>query len=92
MQVAFDLEMALKEGKADAAVWGKTALNPKVREALALAIDKKAIRATGHGFLAANESIYNQESYGWRKSRAEQPAYDPARAKQLLAELAIRMA
>jgi ABC-type transport system substrate-binding protein len=88
MQVAFDLEMALKEGKADAAVWGNDpTLNPKVREALALAIDKKAIRATGHGFLAANESIYNQESYGWRKSRAEQPApYDPARAKQLLAE------
>ena len=39
------------------------------------------------GFLAANKSIYNQESYGWRKGRAEQPApYDPARAKQLLAE------
>ena len=88
MQVAFDLEMALKEGKADPAVWGNDpTLNPKVREALALAIDKKAIRATGHGFLAANESIYNQESYGWRKARAEQAApFDPARAKQLLAE------
>src|SRR5262249_35185863 len=36
MQVAFDLEMALKEGKADRAKWGNDpTLNPKVREALA---------------------------------------------------------
>ena len=88
MQVAFDLEMALKEGKADPAKWGNDpTLNPKVREALALAIDKQAILKTGYGFLQANESIYNYGSFGWRKERAEKPAaYDPARAKQLLAE------
>ena len=79
MQVAFDLEMALKEGKADPAKWGNDpTLNPKVREALALAIDKQAILKTGYGFLIPNESIYNYRSYGWRKERAEQPApYDP---------------
>jgi ABC-type transport system substrate-binding protein len=88
MQVAFDLEMALKEGKADPAKWGNDpTLNPKVREALALAIDKQAILKTGYGFLIPNESIYNYSSYGWRKERAEQPApYDPDRAKKLLAE------
>ena len=88
MQVAFDLEMALKEGKADPAKWGNDpTLNPKVREALGLAIDKQAILKTGYGFLIPNESIYNYASYGWRKERAEQPApYDPAQAKKLLAE------
>jgi ABC-type transport system substrate-binding protein len=88
MQVAFDLEMALKEGKADPAKWGNDpTLHPKVREALALAIDKQAILKTGYGFLQANESIYNYGSFGWRKERAEKPApYDPVRAKQLLAE------
>jgi peptide/nickel transport system substrate-binding protein len=88
MQVAFDLEMALKEGKADPAVWGNDpTLNPKVREALALAIDKEAILKSGFGFLLHNNSIYSMGSYGWRKERAEQRLpYDPERAKQLLAE------
>jgi peptide/nickel transport system substrate-binding protein len=88
MQVAFDLEMALKEGKADPQVWGNDpTLNPKVREALALAIDKEAILKSGYGFLLPNESIYNLESFGWRKERAEKRApYDPKRAKELLAE------
>ena len=88
MQVAFDLEMALKEGKADPAVWGNDpTLNPKVREALALAIDKEAILKSGFGFLLHNNSIYSMGSYGWRKERAEQRLpYDPERAKKLLAE------
>ena len=88
MQVAFDLEMALKEGKADPNVWGNDpTLNPKVREALALAIDKQAILHSGYGFLLPNESIYSLGSYGWRTERAEQRApYDPKRAKELLAE------
>jgi peptide/nickel transport system substrate-binding protein len=88
MQVAFDLEMALKEGKADPAKWGNDpTLNPKVREALALAIDKQAILNTGYGFLLPNESIYSLGSFGWRAGRAEQRApYDPERAKKLLAE------
>ena len=88
MQIAFDLEMALKEGKADAGVWGNDpTLNAKVREALALAIDRQAILNSGYGFLLPNESIYNLGSYGWRKERAEQrPSYDPKRAKELLAE------
>lgn len=88
MQIAFDLEMALKEGKADPKVWGNDpTLNPKVREALALAIDKQAILNSGYGFLLPNESIYNLDSFGWRKARADQrAAYDPKRAKELLAE------
>lgn len=88
MQVAFDLEMALREGKADPAKWGNDpTLKPKVRQALALAIDRDAIRASGHGFLLRNESIYSMGSFGWRQGRAQTPApYDPARAKQLLAE------
>jgi peptide/nickel transport system substrate-binding protein len=88
MQVAFDLEMALKEGKADPAKWGNDpTLNPKVREALALAIDKQAILKTGYGFLQASESIYNYGAFGWRKEQADKPAlYNPARARQLLAE------
>jgi peptide/nickel transport system substrate-binding protein len=88
MQIAFDLEMALKEGKADPSVWGNDpTLNPKVREALALAIDKQAILNSGYGFLLPNESIYSLGSYGWRKEQAEQrPPYDPRRAKELLAE------
>jgi peptide/nickel transport system substrate-binding protein len=88
MQVAFDLEMALKEGKADPKVWGNDpTLNPKVREALALAIDKQAILNSGYGFLLPNESIYNLESFGWRKARADQrAAYDQKRAKELLAK------
>jgi peptide/nickel transport system substrate-binding protein len=88
MQVAFDLEMALKEGKADPAVWGNDpTLNPKVREALALAIDREAILQSGFGFLLHNHSIYSLGSFGWRKERAEQRLpYDPERAKKLLAE------
>jgi peptide/nickel transport system substrate-binding protein len=88
MQVAFDLEMALKEGKADPAKWGNDpTLNPKVREALALAIDKLAILNSGYGFLLANESIYSLGSFGWRKEQADKmPPYDPERAKKLLAE------
>ena len=88
MQIAFDLEMALKEGKADPSLWGNDpTLNPKVREALALAIDRQAILNSGYGFLLPNESIYSLGSYGWRKERAEQrPPYDPKRAKELLAE------
>jgi peptide/nickel transport system substrate-binding protein len=88
MQIAFDLEMALKEGKADPAQWGNDpTLNPKVREALALAIDTQAILNSGYGFLLPNESIYSLGSFGWRKERAEQRAvYDPERARKLLAE------
>jgi peptide/nickel transport system substrate-binding protein len=88
MQVAFDLEMALKEGKADPAKWGNDpTLNPKVREALALAIDKQAILDTGYGFLQPNESVYSLGSFGWQGERAERRApYDPERAKKLLAE------
>lgn len=88
MQVAFDLEMALKEGKADPAKWGNDpTLKPTVRQALGLAIDKEAILKTGYGFLLANESIYSYGSFGWRQERAELKAqYDPARARQLLAE------
>ncbi len=88
MQVAFDLEMALKEGKADPAKWGNDpTLKPKVREALMLAIDRDAIRATGHGFLLRSESIYSMGSFGWRREQAEKPQpYDPEKAKKLLAE------
>jgi peptide/nickel transport system substrate-binding protein len=88
MQLAFDLEMALKEGKADPKVWGHDpTLNSKVREALALAIDKQAILNSGYGFLLPNESIYSLGSFGWQKERAEQrPPYDPERARKLLVE------
>ena len=93
MQVAFDLEFALKEldadgnPKADPAEWGNDpTLNVRVREALALAVDKQSILDTGFGFLLPNQSICNKGSFGWRESQDFVSPYDPERAKQILEE------
>ena len=93
MQVAFDLEFALKElkddgtPKADPAEWGNDpTLNVRVREALALAIDKQSILDTGFGFLLPNQSICNKGSFGWRESQDFVSEFNPEQAKQILAE------
>jgi peptide/nickel transport system substrate-binding protein len=93
MQVAFGLQHAIVElgddgtPKADPAKWGNDpTLNGKVREALALAIDKQAIHDTGFGFLLANQSICSKGSFGWRESQDFVSEYNPEKAKQLLAE------
>jgi peptide/nickel transport system substrate-binding protein len=93
MQVAFDLEFALKElkddgsPKADPATWGDDpTLNLRVREALAMAVDKKSIQDTGFGFLLPNQSICSKGSFGWRESQDFVSEYNPERAKQILEE------
>ncbi len=93
MQVAFDLEFALKEMKddgtfkADPAAWGDDpTVNVKVREALELAIDKQAILDTGFGFLLPNQSICSKGSFGWRESQDFLSEYNPEKAQQILNE------
>ena len=93
MQVAFDLEFALKElkedgtPKADPETWGDDpTLNRNVREALAMAVDKQSILDTGFGFLLPNQSICSKGSFGWRESQDFVSEFNPDRAKQILEE------
>ena len=93
MQVAFDLEFALKElkedgtPKADPAEWGDDpTLKVRVREALAMAVDKQSILDTGFGFLLPNQSICSKGSFGWRESQDFVSEYNPEMAKQILEE------
>jgi len=93
MQVAFDLQHAIVElgedgnPKADPGKYGNDpTLNAKVREALALAIDKQSILDTGFGFLLANESICSKGSFGWRESQDFVSEFNPEKARQLLAD------
>ena len=93
MQVAFDLEFALKElkddgtPKADPAEWGDDpTLNVRVREALAMAVDKQSILDTGFGFLLPNQSICSKGSFGWRESQDFVSEYNPEMAMQMLEE------
>ncbi len=93
MQVAFDLEFALKETKddgttkADPADWGDDpTLNVRVREALAMSVDKQSILNTGFGFLLPNQSICNKGAFGWRESQDFVSEFNPEMAKQILEE------
>ena len=93
MQVAFDLEFALKEKKddgtfkADPDEWADDpTVNVRVREALELAIDKQAILDTGFGFLLPNHSICSKGSFGWRESQDFITEYNPEKARQILDE------
>jgi peptide/nickel transport system substrate-binding protein len=89
MQITFDAEFIVKEKSPGwEALQNDPTLNPKVRQALELAIDKRAIVQNFHyGFTSLNQSIYNMGSFGWRKEQGENISpYDPHRAKQLLAE------
>jgi peptide/nickel transport system substrate-binding protein len=89
MQITFDAEFIIKEKLPGWEVLqDDPTLNPKVREALELAIDKRAIVENFHyGFTSLNQSIYSMGSFGWCKEQAEKLSpYDPTRAKALLAE------
>ncbi|GAA1777176.1 ABC transporter substrate-binding protein [Leucobacter iarius] len=61
--------------------------NPKVRQALALAFDRKALADQAYGG-AASPSAYLPPSLAWAPKVDQVPNYqpDPAKAKQLLAE------
>jgi peptide/nickel transport system substrate-binding protein len=89
MQITFDAEFIIKEQLAGwEALQKDPTLHPKVREALELAIDKRAIVHNFHyGFTALNHSLYSLKSFGWRREQAEKMTpYDPKRAKELLRE------
>ncbi len=89
MQITFDAEFVVKEQLAGwEALQQEPTLNPKVREALELAIDKRAIVDNFHyGFTALNQSLYSLGSFGWRREQGEKNSpYDPKRAKELLRE------
>jgi peptide/nickel transport system substrate-binding protein len=89
MQITFDAEFIIQEKLTGwEALQDDPTLKPKVREALELAIDKRAIVENFHyGFTSLNQSIYSMGSFGWRKEQAEKLSpYDPKRAKALLAE------
>jgi peptide/nickel transport system substrate-binding protein len=89
MQITFDAEFIIKEKSPGwEGLQNDPTLHPKVREALELAIDKRAIVENFHyGFTSLNQSIYSQGSFGWRKEQGEKISpYDPKRAKALLAE------
>ena len=60
--------------------------NKKVREALEYAIDKqKLVGAVGYGFLQTTSQLCTPQTTGYNPDVKGRP-YDPARAKQLLAE------
>jgi peptide/nickel transport system substrate-binding protein len=89
MQITFDAEFIIKEKSPGwEALQNDPTLNPKVREALELAIDKRAIVENFHyGFTSLNQSIYSLGSFGWRQEQGEKLSpFDPKRAKALLAE------
>jgi len=61
--------------------------NPKVRQAISLAIDTKAIvDATYYGYAAVADSFLAPDVWGYYGIESEYSKYDPERAKQLLAE------
>ena len=89
MQITFDAEFIIKEKSPGwEALQDDPTRHPKVREALELAIDKRAIVENFHyGFTSLNQPIYSMGSFGWRKEQAEKLSpYDPQRAKAVLAE------
>jgi ABC-type transport system substrate-binding protein len=80
--------MAAQEGTATEADLKSPLMDIRVREALELAIDRKAISEVAHaGFTTPTGSIYFYKAIGWRPEVGERISpYDPARAKQLLNE------
>ena len=72
----------LTNNKDHSAPWAK----PKVREALATAIDQNAIRKQILGGLADPMTGVSPLNAGYSKDTLKQRPYDPARAKRLLAQ------
>jgi peptide/nickel transport system substrate-binding protein len=88
MALTFVLPMVVQEGTATEEERRDPTLDPRVREALELAIDKRAIAEKAHfGLTTPTNSLYSPGSFGWRADigNAISP-YDPERAKQLLRE------
>lgn len=89
MQIVFDAVFIVKEQLTGwEELQNDPTLNPQVRQALELAIDKRAIVDNFHyGFTALNQSIYSLGSFGWRREQGERVSpYDPQRARALLRE------
>jgi ABC-type transport system substrate-binding protein len=72
-QIMFDAVFVVQEKLAGwEALQNDPTLHPKVREALELAIDKRAIIHNFHyGFTLPNQSIYSLGSFGWRREQGE---------------------
>ncbi len=61
--------------------------DPKVRQALSYAFDREAIlKGYGAGFGTATNQVFPTSSAGYDKALESQYPYDPAKAKELLAE------
>ncbi|MBI3328399.1 MAG: ABC transporter substrate-binding protein [Nitrospinae bacterium] len=88
MGITFVNTMTMLEGTATEQDRRDPTLDPRVREALELAIDKRAISEKAHfGLTAPTNSIYSPGSFGWRPEVGNKISpYDPERAKQLLKE------
>jgi ABC-type transport system substrate-binding protein len=88
MALTFVLPMLVQEGTATEEERRDPTLDARVREALELAIDKRAISEKAHfGLTVPTQSIYSPGSFGWREDVGGNISpYDPERAKQLLQE------
>jgi peptide/nickel transport system substrate-binding protein len=59
----------------------------RVRQAISMAFDRQAIAAATYGgFADANSQIFERDAPGYQEDRADEYAYDPERARELLAE------
>ena len=89
MNIGFDAISVVQEELDGWEEWADDPVhNAKVREALELAIDKRAIVNDFHfGVTVNNQSIWHKGVFGWRSEVGENISpYDPERAKALLAE------
>ena len=86
MAIVFVVPMLVQEGTATEEERRDPTLDPRVREALELAIDKRAISEKAHfGLTTPTNSLYSPGAFGWRAEVGDKiTPYDPARAKQLL--------
>jgi peptide/nickel transport system substrate-binding protein len=93
-EAAYQLKDAGKVVLASGANWtiafdtknNKTLADPKIRAAIEYAINKEAItEGPGYGLFPKKYQLFNEGSPGYNKSLTPRK-YDPAKAKQLLAE------
>jgi ABC-type transport system substrate-binding protein len=88
MAIVFVIPTLVQEGTATEEERRDPTLDPRVREALELAIDKRAISERAHfGLTIPTNALYSPGSFGWRAEVGNKiTPYDPERAKQLLKE------
>ena len=89
MNIGFDAISVVQEKLHGWEEWADDPVNDvRVREALELAIDKRAIVDDFHfGFTVNNQSIWHKGVFGWRSEVGENISpFDPVKAKTLLAD------